>query len=255
LLLLVLYTCIGSWHSTLDRKEGLLCSELLTSVLFRTISLAPLALTEKMSISASPPTTVLLFGPQVTSFTPKSANELRSTLLNSPDHGWILDAAAELPSYWESAAKAVPGLQGFSGLELLQDFNEWIRGGRFQHASFPLPNILLTPIAIIVELIQYTKYLEHENLDVERHPKMNLETLGFCTGLLSAIAVASSANRHDVVRYGAVAIRLAMLAGALVDQQNESGGPHSNWTSISVGWGSPETKAQMQEVLNRFPEV
>lgn len=208
-----------------------------------------------MTIAASQPTKILLFGPQFTSFTTRSANELRSTLLDSPNHGWILDVVAELPSYWESATKAVPKLQGFSGLELLQDFNDWICGGQFRHVSFPLPNVLLTPIAIISELIQYASYLEHESLEIDMHHKTNIETLGFCTGLLSAIAVASSANHHDVAQYGAVAIRLAMLAGALVDQQNKSGGPHSNWTSLSVGWSSSETRAQMHEVLAKFPEV
>lgn len=43
------------------------------------------------------------------------------------------------------------------------------------------------------------------------------ETLGFCFGLLGALSVASASNRQDFQKYGATAVRLAMLIGALVD--------------------------------------
>jgi hypothetical protein len=46
------------------------------------------------------------------------------------------------------------------------------------------------------------------------------ETLGLCTGLLSAVAVSSSVNKTQLHNYGAVAIRLAMTFGALVNTED-----------------------------------
>jgi hypothetical protein len=43
--------------------------------------------------------------------------------------------------------------------------------------------------------------------------------LGFYAGLLAALAVASASNRQEFHKYGAVAVRLAMLVGALIDAQ------------------------------------
>jgi hypothetical protein len=207
-------------------------------------------------------TTVLLFGPQAPFFSEKSAGQLRSTLLDTPGHRWILDTIAELPGYWEALSKVFPKLQTIPGAKLLDDLNNWLRTARFLQASFPLPNILLTPLVVIAELTQYLRYLELGGLESDEqrqglyaYSKQNAETLGFCTGLLSALAVSSSANQAQFQQYSAVAIRLAMFVGALVDAQDKSATLHADWTSFSSMWNSPESKAETTRILKCFPEV
>lgn len=199
--------------------------------------------------------TVLLFDSQFTNYTVKAANELRASLLNSPNYAWILDIVAKFPETWRLATKAIPKLQSNQASALVDEFVAWLRGADFQQITFPLPNILLTPITVITELVQYTKYLESQGLKVEDAPNKGISTLGFCTGLLSAFAVSSSASQSDLEQFGAVALRIALLVGAVVDKQNESGSEHSNWTSVSVGWSSPDGKSQLDTILKKFPEV
>lgn len=217
-----------------------------------------------MAASLSHPTsgtTILLFGPQATSFNEKSASQLRSTLSDTPGYSWILDTIAELPGYWEALSKAFPRLHPIPGAKLLGDLSDWLRTARVLHASFPLPNILLTPLVVITELTQYSRFLELDGPESGKRKglhacsQQNVETLGFCTGLLSALAMSSSANQAQFQQFGAVAIRLAMLVGALVDAQDKSDALHADCTSFSVMWNSPESRAEMTRILKCFPEV
>lgn len=206
-------------------------------------------------------TTILLFGPQALSFHEDSFSQLRSTLLDTPSHRWIIDTIIELPGYWNSLSHALPRLQPTPGAKLLEDLNDWLRKDTFTQASFPLPNILLTPLVVITHLTQYSRYLELvqpdsvEINDLNASFEQNVETLGFCTGLLSAIAVSSSANQGQLRQFGAVAVRLAMLIGALVDAQEISADLHGESMSFSVAWNSAQSGAEMTRILKRFPEV
>lgn len=206
-------------------------------------------------------TNVLLFGPQVLSFHEQSFSQLRSTLLDTPEHQWILDTTEELVRYWEILSRSLPRLLPVPGTKLLKDLNEWLKTGNFTPTAFPLPNVLLTPLVVITELTQYLRYLDMErHVPSERHDlhgptKQNTETLGFCTGLLSAVAVASSSNQAQFRQHGAVAIRLAMLIGGLVDAQDRSGDLYGESKSFSAAWNSPECGAEMVRILEDFPEV
>ncbi|MCJ1473382.1 hypothetical protein MMC13_002033 [Lambiella insularis] len=122
------------------------------------------------------------------------------------------------------------------------------------------PNILLSPLVIITQLIQYSEYLKTvrpslrkgENLyDLSKH---DAETIGFCTGLLSALAVSCSTNRENFEKFGSVAIRIGMLIGMVVDAQNaaEENGPPK---SLAMLWRSAGDKERMLEILCRFPEA
>ena len=206
-------------------------------------------------------TKVLLFGPQVLEFNEESASQLRSTLLNTPGFRWLLDTIAELPGYWDTLLETVPSLQHFPGAKLLEDLNNWLRTGKFTQASFRLPNILLTPLVIIIHLAQYLKFLGLIQPDPSKRHNLyasfgqDTETLGLCSGLLSAAAVSCSADQAELQHYGAVAVRLAMVIGALVDAHDVSIDLQGGSSSFSVAWNSSETGAEMSEILKSFPEV
>jgi Starter unit:ACP transacylase in aflatoxin biosynthesis len=212
-------------------------------------------------LRSAPGTKVLLFGPQALAFDEESASQLRSTLLDTPGFSWVLDTIAELPGYWDTLSETVPSLQHFPGAKLLEDLNNWLRTGEFTQASFPLPNVLLTPLVIITHLAQYLKFLEliqpdaPESHDLHAAFKRDGETLGLCSGLLSAAAVSCSADQAELHHYGPVAMRLAMLVGALVDAQDVSADLQGGSKAFSVAWNSPETGVKMEEIMKSFPEV
>lgn len=212
-------------------------------------------------VRAVPGTKVLLFGPQALGLDAESASQLRQTLLSTPGLSWLLDTIAELPGHWESLAKAVPSLQPLPGAELLQDLANWLKTGHFSQASFPLPNVLLTPLVVVTHLAQYLKFLEliqpdsPEGRDLHASLQRDAETLGLCSGLLSAAALSCSADQVQLQHYGAVAVRLAMMVGALVDAQDVSVDGHGGSKSFSVAWNSPESGVQMTEILKGFPQV
>ena len=204
---------------------------------------------------------VLMFGSQALDFSEASASQLRSILLGTPSYQWIIDTIIELPRFWDIVSEALPGLQHSPSKELLKSLNDWLRTGNFPEGTFPLPNTILTPLAVITHLTQYLKFLElcqpdpaqRDNLQVSF--KYKTETLGLCTGLLSSAAVSSSANQAQLQRYGAVAVRLAMVIGALVDTKDTETEPDGKWKSFSVAWGSAEAGTEMVRLLKDFPEV
>lgn len=164
-------------------------------------------------------------------------------------------------SDWATLSMAFPRLQAVPGAKLLEDLKDWLLTGGSMQASLPLPNTLLTPLVVITELTQYSKYLElaqpyfGDGDDLHTSFHQNAETVGFCTGLLSAVVVSSSASQAQFQRYGANAVRLAMLIGALVDAQEISDGLHGASKSFSAAWNSSESGAEMTRIIKSFPEV
>ncbi|KAL8709501.1 MAG: hypothetical protein Q9220_005743 [cf. Caloplaca sp. 1 TL-2023] len=211
--------------------------------------------THSLSLSE---TTVLLFGPQVLSFDQQEFQKL-STALSDGDHSWILTTIAELPTLWTDLIQEIPALASVDGERLLQDFKHAIETGVYHGAKTDLPNFILTPLVVVIQLTQYCRYL---NIRFSKHQtnddcqvaltKSNAGTLGFCTGLLSALAISSSSNQSDIEKYGAVAIRLAMLIGAIVDAQEVSSG-HAK--SYAVAWNTPDQGTQMMQIVEDFPEA
>lgn len=204
--------------------------------------------------------TVLLFGPQALSFDEDTFQNIRATVLEAEDHRWILDTIAELPSCLDIISKECPKLVTATTHRLLSDFNDWFRTGNIPDAAFILPNTLLNPLVIIAQLTQYTQYLEsfHSGAGKEEDPykssKHNRETLGFCTGLLSALAVSSSKDKEHFQKYGAVALRIGMLIGLVVDAQDVSTNLGES-TSLAVVWSSFEAGEEMARIIKSFPEV
>jgi hypothetical protein len=204
---------------------------------------------------------VLLFGPQALSFDAKAFQQLRSTILETEDLRWILDAVSELPECLDVFSKEHTHFATTEKTRTqLQELKDWFEKGDLPDQAFVLPNSLLTPLVIITHLIQYGKYLELSNPpagkgeDLYALPKGGRETLGFCTGLLTAFAVSSSENREEFMRYGAVALRLGMLIGLVVDSQDDSSGAGIS-RSLATVWNSAEAGEEMNRIVKGFPEV
>jgi hypothetical protein len=204
--------------------------------------------------------TVLLFGPQALSFDENAFRQIRSTLLETEDHRWILDTIAELPECLNTISRECPKWPTEPWYTLLQDLNSWFKTGEISKTPFVLPNILLSPLVIIAQLTQYAEYLKLANPKSEKGEdlyaasKHNRETLGFCTGLLSALAVSSSSNKEQFHKYGAAAIRIGMLIGMVVDAQDASIETGES-RSFATVWNSAQAGEETARILKTFPEV
>ncbi len=206
------------------------------------------------------PNTVLLFGPQALSFDGGTFRRLMSSLSSTSNHRWVLAVIEELPYHWETLSKEFPHLSAVPGEKLLDDLAEWFRDGAMPtQSSLPLPNVLLSPLVVIAQLAQYAEYLQL------CHPKSNgedlftasmssTETIGFCTGILSAIVVSCSTNQTQFARHGATAVRLALLIGGIVDAQ-DARDEHGASRSLATVWKSHQSRIEMIRILGSFPEV
>lgn len=200
-------------------------------------------------VNPSEGNTVLLFGPQALSFNQEAFLKLRDTILGSPAYQWVLDVVDELPTIWITLLNSMPKLEVIDGAKELKNLSDWIRSGDIRGDSFPLPNILLSPLVVITQLTQYANYTQ-EHPELRKSDKT--ETLGFCTGILSALAVSSSAGEGQFAKYGSVAVRLAMAIGAIVDAQDSERGPSK---SLATAWNTANGEYELKRILAGFPDV
>ncbi|KFA51940.1 hypothetical protein S40293_07064 [Stachybotrys chartarum IBT 40293] len=174
-----------------------------------------------------------LFGPQFLSFTSASLSQLRTQCLGSPGlHEWVLQVLAELPALWKTIKQSFPSLAHLPVEKPLQDVLEAFRTGDSAKLSFPLPNFLLCPFVVILQLTQFVRY--HQLVQPRN-------------GFLFADADAET----QLEQHGASAVRLALLIGAIVESHNAS----DAYISISTGWQSPEGAKELASILEAFPEA
>lgn len=204
------------------------------------------------SQARSQPPRVFLFGPQALSFSKTDFQWIRSALATHAQLQWILQVVDELPSLLhdfsasnpEYKTNCPPLLEFSKALKNTPDASDFVEG-------FALTNACLTPLVVIGQLIQYFKLQSSDNIEQSGSCE---ETLGFCTGLLSTFAVASCTRREGLATYGAVAIRLAMLVGAVVDAQESPkfAGPSR---SLTVAWSNEASQTTAMQIVHSFDGV
>uniref|UniRef100_A0A8H7NLY2 Carrier domain-containing protein n=1 Tax=Bionectria ochroleuca TaxID=29856 RepID=A0A8H7NLY2_BIOOC len=197
-------------------------------------------------MDAQPDTKVLIFGSQTLFPREESFTELRATLLFSSAFQWIVDAVHELQGPPASAVTDV-----FCHLDLAHGaklLDSWIKTG---HLPSPLPNTVVTPLVVIGHLVQFIQYKELSRLSNLE----GVESLGFCTGLLSAFAISSSRDEAEIQKHGAAAIRLAAFVGAIVDADNFAEGTEEEAVSLSAAWKSTDGESTLKSILSSYPEA
>lgn len=220
-------------------------------------------MTASTSTPAKDSDTLLLFGSQALSFNTDAFKELCSNLQSTSEQQWILEAIVSFPECWNAFVKQFPKYDVVERAhDLLNDMNEWFQIGSMESAfmipapgstksNLRLPNLVLSPLVVITHLVEYMKFL-----DINPGQSPFLGTLGFCTGVLSAFTVAVSKDRNEVRKYGAKALRLAMLIGGMVDAQEvlDASGPA---TALATAWssGNPSGKEELEHLLRKSSEV
>lgn len=202
---------------------------------------------------------LVVFGPQITTW-PASEylSQLRTTLLNEPILSSFVSAIRDLPDLWETLVKWKPSLFSVPGLQAIQIIQQWIDGGELSWTQDVLPNVLFTPMTVIIQIIQYFQHMQGGN----SHHALMLKDLeiggiqGFCTGFLTALAVASSVNEKSIAVNAGVALRLAMCIGAMVDLDGSFGSSPNLTTCLAVRWKTElGSKDNLLHILKDYPGV
>ena len=216
---------------------------------------------DEQSGSCVPGRTLLLFGPQALSFDEVAFNQLRSVLFATKErHQWILDTIAELPQCLSALSQASPELAVETGLGLLRELKLWIDDGKPSLSPFILPNTLLNPLVVIAQLLQYSSYLDLispanlEDQHLHASTQYGIETLGFCTGSLSAFAISASTCDETLRTHGSAAIRIATIIGAVVDAQEavERSGPSRSFSAV---WHSEAERLNLMREIENLGQV
>nr|APX43978.1 polyketide synthase [Pestalotiopsis microspora] len=230
------------------------------------------------TLKTSKPVTVLLFGGHVLSQTKQSLAPLLKALAEGPNSKWIKDTVTGLPAYWDALVNEIPDIgSAVSGAELLADLDSWLQHGLGHEASFSdesLPNLVVGPLLVAIQLDQYWRYLENfsplreasrgDDLQAalvasqSQADGFKVEILGFCVGLLGALSVASSRNRQDYENFGAAAMRISMFIGALLDAREvwDKNIGKGKSVSYATAWRGPKQFEQMNSIISSlFPEA
>lgn len=193
---------------------------------------------------------VYLFGSQALSPTHDDVAKLRTTVNKTPDLRWILQIVEELPlvvkEYSSTTANSIPP-RVLADVRLLRQF----LASDMLATDLPtsLPNVILTPLVVIGHLIEYTLLVDATST-ADVPPS---EAFGLCTGMLSAFAIAASKDQGSFVKYGAVALRLAVLIGAVVDasEGSDAAGPSR---SFAAAWANI-TQEDILQIVDNMPDV
>ncbi|KAI1288309.1 putative polyketide synthase [Xylaria venustula] len=205
--------------------------------------------------------TVFLFGPKPSSCDWDYFSRIRSMILDVPGNEWILNVVEDLHKHWQDVRTSILGLEPTTGPDWLQFFVRWFQTGNTEQQQVSeLPNVVLGPLIVIGHLAEYTQYAMQSQNDCNELDPSTLrigpgtETVGFCIGILSAMAVACSSTWARLHHNGAAAIRLAMVIGAVVDA-HEALEDSNKSISLLASWSSKQNLSTIERILEDFPSV
>ena len=198
---------------------------------------------------------LLVFGPQTSWRNPEQLSQFRDVLVVEPRLRSFVDAIRDLPTLWNDLLRYDPKLEQTSGLDSIKKVSRWLDGEEISLSSVQ-PNTLTTVLTIIVHLTQYLYYIDND-IDYPSQSKVieNVQAggiQGFCIGLLSAVAVASSRTEEDLNHFGAIALRLALCAGAYVDLDRVL---NVDTVFLAVRWRTETSYDRVEEILKGYSNV
>lgn len=200
---------------------------------------------------------LIVCGPQAGWPTRQELFNLKAFLLSETRLRPFLTAIRELPKLWSSLTATVPELQRAEGFKLLGMLAQWTLDEDCFQRDFNPPNILSTPLTVIVQVIQYFQYLRSlgsTHADVlDRVQCGGIQ--GFCTGFLTATALACARDEAEINVLGAVALRLAVCVGACVDLDGRFAEPPNVTGCVMVRWKAETGREDVDRILEQYPDV
>ncbi|KAJ4363937.1 hypothetical protein N0V83_009390 [Neocucurbitaria cava] len=224
------------------------------------------------SLSNARNATSFVFGGHIGPQSKQSLEKHVRRMLDGPNGKWILDTVADFPRFWEAIIEKIPEVAGtMQGARLLADLESWFRHGPVSTDPLgpeaELPDLWLGPLMIAIQLDQYWSYLEFrindaagksvddpqaELVQQQANGSGKVETVGFCAGMIVATAVASSHSRKDFEKYGATALRIGVLLGALVGacEEWDKGLGKGGSVSLATAWRTSKQGADMDRIVS-----
>ncbi|MCJ1434881.1 hypothetical protein MMC27_004251 [Xylographa pallens] len=234
-----------------------------------------LAPTLPTSLSNARQATSFVFGGHIGPQSKQTLEKHVRQILDGPNAKWILDTVAGLPRYWEAAIEKIPEMAGtMPGARLLADLESWFRHGPASEDPIApdavIPDLWIGPLMIAIQLDQYWRYLEFRfngpagkcvddpqaELVQQQQQRSTgsgkVETVGFCAGMIAAVAVASSHNRRDFEKYGAAALRIGTLMAGLVGacEEWDKGLGKGGSVSLATAWRTPKQGDDMARLVS-----
>lgn len=208
--------------------------------------------------------TLLLFGSLSFSFDSAAFTTLFNSISSNSSLEWAHETISELQHHWQSVSDLI-GLKSDDvehGRKQIVDAVNAFKTGSSSGLEFPLSNKVLVPLIVLYQLEQYASFISNSSAETDERSNHlstltgKTETLGFCTGLLAAFAISSSQTRDDFRKYGAVAVRLGLVVGAIADLPIQ--GPHIEpgpARCIGAEWKTRAKSEDVAVILNEFPGV
>ncbi|KAL4973664.1 hypothetical protein BDW66DRAFT_153616 [Aspergillus desertorum] len=202
-----------------------------------------------------PTPSALVFGSQTTLPSSAVASRLRAALLLDPRLYPLRTSIETLPEIWPVLLASDPALKRVSGTveKALRRLGRWLSHEEFSATTevSELPATFVTPFTVILHTVLYLRYTDeasgsgHGN--VLRSVRTNGGVQGFCTGLLTAVTVATSPDVEALSRQACVALRLAVAIGAYIDLDLMA------FDVSSVAVRSRAGKKALEDCLAQFP--
>lgn len=194
---------------------------------------------------------LIIFGPQMSCPTREYLAQIRQNLLEEPDFAPFLQSIKDLPAFWSRLTRFEPRLKRSPGLRVVTSFLAWMESGVLEVEGYEHLNVLLTPLTVIVHIVQYLQCFRHCEDDQGLKPKVQ----GFCTGILAAAALACAYDLEHLSKLAPVSLRLSICIGALVDLDGEYAEIPDEASSIVAGWNGEDGKKKLLHILKEHPEV
>ncbi|CAJ2505236.1 Uu.00g126300.m01.CDS01 [Anthostomella pinea] len=202
---------------------------------------------------------LVVFGPQVATASKESLTLLRQSLLANAQLNSFAAAIRDLPQTWSDLTSHDPLLTQVEGTQRLQCFTKWLNGDSSELSdSSALPNAILTPLTVIIHLVNYFDYMKHGGYSHRQILDRVVQgggIQGMCTGLLMAVSLALSAHEAQVVEMATIALKLSVGIGAYVDLDGHQHIPPRDASCLAVRWKHPVNESAVTRVLEQFPEV
>lgn len=162
----------------------------------------------------------ILFGPQTKLPTLHHLQRQRDMLRSDPQLKVLLETIQSLPSLWSLLLSHEPRFSRIPGHDLVSHLTGWLDEGPAPSVT-PSHNVICTPLTAITQVLDYVQYLRDNESNFNHSQLLGGLSLagiqGFCTGFLSAAAIACSENVQDIAKYASVVVKLALVIGGYVD--------------------------------------
>ena len=195
---------------------------------------------------------LVVCGPQTSLPSTQYLTRAQQTLAGNPRLAGFVDAINDLPRTWSTLIKTDERLQAVSGRETIEALQQFVERGRFPKTPEASNNTLFSSLTVIFEIAEYFNFLESDNSHAEVLKTAGSAGIqGFCTGFLTAAALACSKDDDEIIRNASVALRLAFAVGAFVDLTATS----EEVACLTARWRDNNGEHHVAEVLKHYPAV